>query len=89
MKITTSKGKAFNINFICSPLSTPEHVIIELRDSRPLSEIAADFEKLENLKKEDDTRGSSVYEMYEGFSRLVEMHRYADGSVRLTLEKPA
>lgn len=87
MKITTSKGKAFDIIFICSPISTPEHVIIELRDSRPLSEIASDFEELENLKKEDDTRGSSVYEMYEGFSRLVEMHRYADGSVRLTLEK--
>lgn len=87
MKITTSKGKAFDIVFICSPLSTPQHVIIEMRDSRPLSEIAADFEGLESIKKEDDTRGSSVYEMYEGFSRLVELHRYADGSVRLTLEK--
>jgi hypothetical protein len=87
MKITTSKGKAFNIGFICSPLSTPEHVIIETSDTRPFSEIAADFEGLEIIKKEDDTRESSVYEMYEGFSRLVEMHRYADGSVRLTLEK--
>lgn len=87
MKITTSKGKAFDIEFICSPLSTPEHVIIETNDTRPLSEIAADFEGLESIKKEDDTRGSSVYEMYEGFSRLVEIHRYADGSVRLTLEK--
>lgn len=89
MKITTSKGKAFDIGFICSPLSTPEHVIIETSDTRPLSEIAADFEGLESIKKEDDTRGSSVYEMYEGFSRLVELRRYADGSVRLTLEKPA
>lgn len=87
MKITTSKGKVFNIGFICSPLSTPEHVIIETSDTRPFSEIAADFEGLESIKKEDDTRESSVYEIYEGFSRLVEMHRYADGSIRLTLEK--
>lgn len=87
MKITTSKGKVFNIGFICSPLSTPEHVIIEMSDTRPFSEIASDFEGLESIKKEDDTRESSVYEMYEGFSRLVEMHRYTDGSIRLTLEK--
>lgn len=87
MKITTSKGKSFDIDFICAPLSTLKHIIIETRDSRPFSEIAADFDGLESIKKEDDMRGSSVFEVYEGFSRLVEIHRYADGSVRLTLEK--
>lgn len=51
MKIETSKGKNFNIEFICSPLRDGSKAIIEMEDARPLAEIAADFDGLESIKK--------------------------------------
>lgn len=90
MKIETSKGKNFNIEFICSPLRDGSKAIIEMEDARPLAEIAADFDGLESIKKEDQRRGKGVYEVYEGFSWLIAIQRdSSSGSVRLTLEKPA
>lgn len=88
MKIKTSKGKTFDVDFVCSPLSNPERIIIEMQNSRPFSEIASDFDGLESIREEDAERNPSVYKMYEGFSRLVEIHRYkADDGIRLTLAK--
>lgn len=89
MKIETSKGKNFNIEFICSPLRDGSKAIIEMEDARPLAEIAADFDGLESIKKTVSGRNDKVvYEMYEGFSRLVGIQRdMASGSVRLTLAK--
>ena len=89
MKIETSKGKTFNIEFICSPLRDGSKVIIEMEDARPLAEIADDFDGLESIKKTVSGRNDkAVYEMYEGFSRLVGIQRdTVSGSVRLTLEK--
>lgn len=89
MKIETSKGKTFNIEFICSPLRDGSKAIIEMEDERPLAEIVADFDGLERIKKTVSGRNDkAVYEMYEGFSRLVGIQRdTASGSVRLTLAK--
>lgn len=89
MKIETSKGKTFNIECICSPLRDGSKAIIEMEDERPLAEIAADFDGLESIKKTVSGRNDkAVYEMYEGFSRLVGIQRdMASGSVRLTLAK--
>lgn len=89
MKIETSKGNNFNIEFICSPLRDGSKAIIEMEDARPLAEIAADFDGLESIKKTVSGRNDkAVYEMYEGFSRLVGIQRdMASGSVRLTLAK--
>lgn len=89
MKIETSKGMNFNIEFICSPLRDGSKVIIEMEDDRSLAEIADDFDGLESIKKTVSGRNDkAVYEMYEGFSRLVGIQRdTASGSVRLTLEK--
>lgn len=91
MKIETSKGKTFDIEFICSPLRDGSKVIIEMEDARALAEIAADFDGLESVKKTVSGRNDkAVYEMYEGFSKLVGIQRdTASGSVRLTLEKEA
>lgn len=89
MKIETSKGKTFDIEFICSPFRDGSKAIIELEDARPLAEIAADFDGLKSIKKTGSGRDDkAVYEMYEGFSQLVGIQRdMAAGSVRLTLAK--
>ena len=87
MKIATSKGKTFDIRFIGATLRGGKRMMIELEDSRPLWEIAEEFDGLSTITKTDSAR-PGVKEIYEGFSRLVGIQRNADnGTVRLTLEK--
>lgn len=90
MQITTSKDKTFEVEFMGLLLRDGSRVMIELADSRTLVEIAADFDGLESIKLEKDvskTKGK-VYEMYEGFTQLVNIQRNkAAGTVRITLEK--
>lgn len=88
MQITTSKGKTFNINWIWGPLRGKNQTMIELKDDRALSEIAADFDGLETITKTDETRGQDVKEIFTGYTNLVTIIRdTAKGTVRLVLEK--
>lgn len=90
MQITTSKDKVFNVEFIGALLRDGSRMIIELADERPLAEIAADFDGLESIKAEKEVSKTTakVYEMYEGFTKLVGIQRNkAAGTVRLTLER--
>lgn len=85
MKLETSKGKTFDIRVICTSLRSPNKVLIELEDSRPLADIAAEFDGLDMLRAIET---ENVYQVYEGFSKLVGIQRNTDaGTVRLTLEK--
>lgn len=87
MKILTNDGKTFDITFIGALLRDGNRVMIELKDDRTLSEIAADFENLETITKTDSAR-PNVKEVFEGFTQLVSIQRNkATGTVRLTLEK--
>lgn len=89
MKIETSRGKTFDAEFVCLPLRDKSKAIIELNDTRSLAEIAADLDGLEWLKKIDDGNGS-VYEVFEGFNRLIGIQRdLSDDGVRVTLSKGA
>lgn len=90
MKIETSRGKTFDAEFICLPLRDKSKAIIELNDTRSLAEIAADLDGLEWLKKIDDDGNGSVYEVFEGFNRLIGIQRdLSDDGVRVTLAKGA
>lgn len=90
MKIETSRGKTFDAEFICLPLRDKSKAIIELNDTRSLAEIAADLDELEWLKKIDDDGNGSVYEVFEGFNRLIGIQRdLSDDGVRVTLVKGA
>ena len=90
MKIETSRGKTFDAEFICLPLRDKSKAIIELNDTRSLAEIAADFDGLDWLKKIDDDGNGSVYEVFEGFNRLIGIQRdLSDDGVRVTLSKGA
>jgi len=86
MRIKTSKGTTHDIRVMCEMLRNKNRALIELEDSRPLSEIAAEFDGLEWIRKYM-TAESTAYEMYEGFTRLCGIQRTETGTVRLTLEK--
>ena len=75
MTVTTSKGKTHDIFWMWGPVRTTGAVMLEVNDNRPLSEIAADFEGCETFKKMDDTKGTAIYEMYEGFTILSTISR--------------
>ncbi len=87
MKITTSKGKTFDIRFIGATLRGGNRMMIELKDARPICEIAADFDGLNTITKTDDISPNEKT-VYEGFTQLVGIHlNKENGTVLLTLEK--
>ena len=87
MRIETSAGKVFPIHVMCESLRNRNQVLIELADDRPFAKIIKDFDGLETIKRYLSD-GSSVYEMYEGFSKLVSIQRNTEtGMVRIMLEK--
>lgn len=68
--IMTSKGKTHSINWMMVLASKKNQLVIDLTDERKMSEIAADFERCETIKRTDDATGGAAYEMFEGFSAL-------------------
>lgn len=87
MQITTSKGKTFDIQFIGALLRNGNRLMIELKDERPVPEIAADFDGLETITKTDALK-PGVKEIFEGFAHLVGIQKNkGNGTVLLTLEK--
>lgn len=86
MKITTSKGKTLDVNWIFGPTKAGGNVMIEITDNRPISEVAADFEGCDSIKEEVE---SGTYKMYEGYTDLKEVSRKRnDGKVIVSLYKP-
>lgn len=87
MKLETSKGKVFDVRVVAMSIRRKNQVLCEIYDSRPLFDIAEDFDGIVSFRKYDEAL-EGVSEMYEGFSRLVGVQRNAqDGTVRLTLER--
>lgn len=85
MTITTSSGKTLDVNYIW-----PDHngrVMIELKDDRPLAEVAADFEGVKTLIK-TDARKPGVEEIYTGYTQLIAVSRdNYEGVTRLIIKK--
>ena len=87
MKITTSKGKTFDANWIWGPLRGTNQLMIDMKDGRRISEIAQDFEGVDRIVKTDERRG--VEESYTGYTQLEGIVREnATGTVRITMGMP-
>lgn len=87
MELTTNRGQTFDIQYVGTALTGSGRLLIEIEDDRLLSEIAADFEGVQTLRKADSVQ-DGVYAVYEGYTRLVSIHRnMSTDTVRLTLEK--
>ena len=86
MKITTSKGKTLDVNWAFGPTDESGSLMIELPDTRLLSEISADLEGYCIFEKRDETK-PGVTEIYEGFTELATIQRNKNGSVFVKLAK--
>ncbi len=84
MKLTTSRGNEYTVNWIDGPTITGGMVILQMDDARPLSEIAAEFEGLEWLKRESESQGNKKF---IGCSVLKQIIRMADGMVQIALSE--
>lgn len=86
MKITTSSGKTFDIQWIWATRED-NRLMIELADDKTFAELAADLDGVPVITKTDSDR-PNVKEVYEGFTKLVAMSREnAEGVIRLVLKK--
>lgn len=84
MTIMTNRGQTFDVNFAYAPTSKGR-CMIELKDSRDVSEIAQDFEGLTKISRKSENEGDAVY---EGYDVLVSVQRnIQDGTALLTLER--
>ena len=85
MLITTCKGKTFEANYAFAPTSKGT-CILELKDERPIEEIAKDFDGIAKIERKSESEGDKTY---EGYSVLSGVNRDTRrGTVQITLEKP-
>lgn len=84
MKLTTSKGKEYNVQWVDGPTITNGMVMIQLADDRRLPEIAAEFDGVERVERVSETQGNKTW---EGFTRLQRISVVGEGRVLVALGK--
>jgi hypothetical protein len=85
MTLKTSKKKTYKVDWVDVASLTSGQLFAQLRDDRPLHEIAEEFDGLEWLERESETQGNKKF---EGYNRLIGLSRTAvNGAVQLTLCK--
>lgn len=68
MKLKTSTGNEYDIDFAGGPSLTSGQVLVQLRDSRRLSDIVAEFDGLEWMEKLSENEGNK---RFHGYSRVT------------------
>lgn len=85
MKIETSKGKTYAAKWIGGPTTITREIYCEIDDTRPIYEIAKEFDGAELTEK----RESGEKTVYAGYTELASISRDADTNyVRIALRKP-
>lgn len=79
MKLITSRNE-IEVEYAEGPTRITGHLVILLHDSRPLSEVCADFEGLNTISTDSGKE-------WEGFTELAIAARLSDNSVRISLAK--
>lgn len=79
----TAKGKTHAVDW-CWLLSEKDELMLQIKDARGFSEIAADFEGAETIYRESDTEGNKTY---TGYTRMQRMIRKVGGYVVMVLTK--
>ena len=86
MLTTTSTGKTFDASPALVSVRDSSRLMFDVMDTRPIGEIAPDFEGVETLTQVD---AQQVEHAYHGYTVLAAISRNrSDGSARVTLEKP-
>lgn len=68
MKLKTSTGNEYDIDFAGGPSLTSGQVLVQLRDSRRLSDIVAEFDGLAWMEKLSENEGNK---RFDGYSRVM------------------
>lgn len=84
MTVKLSTGKTFDALWIGGPTIATKSVIMEIVDSRKVSEIAVDFEGVDHITAEDTAAGQSY--AFDGYSQLLGVVK-SGGNVQITLRK--
>lgn len=84
MKLTTSKGNEYTVDWIDGPTIIEGCVILQMQDERPLADIAIEFDGLKWLKREDEHQGNKEF---NGFGVLKRVSRMTGGKVQIALGK--
>lgn len=86
MTVLTSKGKEFDISWMWGPVGYSKDVMLQMKDSRKLSEIAIDFEGCELYQRKDELEGDMTFEGYVDLIAIVRPNRNTD-DVQITLSR--
>lgn len=84
MTITTSRGMTLEVNWAFPPRGT-DKLMIELPDTRPVADIATEFDGLSVIERKSDTEGDATYTGYTMLTGVVKNTK--QGTALLTLEK--
>jgi len=86
MKLTTSKGNEYTVDWIDGATVISNELILQMSDTRSLPVIAAEFDGLEWLKRESEQQGNKEF---NGFNVLNRIYRLTNGKVQIALCKKA
>ena len=84
MKLTTSKGNKYTVDWIDGATIISGEVILQMSDSRSLAVIAEEFDGLEWLKRESENQGNKEF---NGFNALNRIYRLPNKKVQIALSK--
>lgn len=83
MKIRTERG-TWETAWIDCPITRKDQVMMEITDERRIPSVAADFDGLHDIVREDDEQGNKTFSDY---ADLIHISRETDGSVMVILQK--
>ena len=83
MKIVTSMGYEYAVDWIDTPVQNENRLLFQMQTDSPLSEIVAEFDGLEWIERHDEEQGDKHF---EGYSRLA-MVQIANGKATLMMER--
>jgi hypothetical protein len=84
MKLTTSNGKTYEVDWIDGATVTDGRLWMQMSDDRRLPEIANEFDGLEWMEKESEHTGIT---RYEGWSMVSMIKRESKEKVQIAFVK--
>lgn len=89
MKMTTSKGKTFEIDWMWGPTGLFGDLMLQYSDERLLSKIAKDFEGVEHFHRESEDEGDMDWDGYTVIKSIIRpQYEQNPNVVQITLAKP-
>ena len=82
MKLITSKGNEYKVDWVDGATIISNEVILQMNDARTLSVIADEFDGLEWLRRESDLQGNKEF---NGFNTVNRICRLNNGKVQIAL----